>query len=174
MKGGCKRSEEHYQTHSKEKYTHVHTHSEFWFGASSNIFFMLAQCSKLLPQICLIVSVTKKQSIPPSQWRAITIYAVAWARNPRSIQLIFPPYSTSNQSQSCLSTLILLPSPQPRPSWVPHSSPLSGLLTSSLAGAAKVIITIPRWHPINNFQIGFRRKSKLLLKTVMTWSLSTC
>ena len=62
-----KQQEEHYQTHSKEKYTHVHTHSEFWFGASSNIFFMLAQCSKLLPQICLIVSVTKKQSIPPSQ-----------------------------------------------------------------------------------------------------------
>ena len=114
----------------------------------------------------------QKTNHSPSQWRAMTIYAVAWARNPRSIQLI-SLHPTSNQSQSCLSTLILLPSPQPRPSWAPHLSPLS-LLTSNLAGAAKVIIAIPCWYPINNFQIGFRRKSKLLLKTFMTWSLSTC
>lgn len=160
------------QAHSKEKYTHVHTHNKFWFGASSNIFFYVGSMFKqLILQIYLIVSVIKRQTIPPSQWRAMTIYAVAWARNPRSIQLI-SLHPTSNQSQSCLSTLILLPSPQPRPSWAPHLSPLS-LLTSNLAGAAKVIISIPCWYPINNFQLGFRRKSKLLLKTFMTWSLST-
>ena len=33
------------QAHSKEKYTHIHTYNKFWFGASSNIFFMLVQCS---------------------------------------------------------------------------------------------------------------------------------
>lgn len=83
-----------------------------------------------------------------------TIYPVAQARNPRIIQLIsFHSPRIQPITKSYLSNLILLPSAQPLPSWVPFSSPISGLLASSLAVAARVVMSIPCWNPSNNFQL---------------------
>lgn len=117
-------------------------------------FYVGSMFKQLILQIYLIVSVIKRQTIPPSQWRAMTIYAVAWARNQEaSNSSLFTPHPTSHSPVSRLwsstistalaimsTTFISIKSPDLQPCWGSKSDHINSLLI-----------------PYQQLQLGFRK-----------------
>lgn len=127
---------------------------------------------QLTLQIFLTAAIIKKPTTYPLvSMKDNIICLVAQARNPRITQLLTLHFAHIQLStKSCLSNLILRPSPQPLPSRVPYSSSLRGFLASNFAVAARVITSIHCLNPLNNFQLVLRESRNSFSKPFMAWS----